>query len=182
MPSGIYLRTTFNRSLFLKGNTPHNKGILSKEVVKKIELYHRKLPINCKIHGDHDSWRIHSKNNVQCNLCFKESQKNRRIKNPLKSIYNWAKQHCKKKHEKLGITLCDIEKQMIAQQNKCCYTGIEFNEENLPSLDRIDSLKGYEKENIQLTLIKINRMKSNLTETEFLHLCELVAGKSKGKK
>ena len=49
-----------------------------------------------------------------------------------------------------------------------------MNKQNL-SIDRIDSFKGYEKDNIQLVDKRINMMKGSLSNEEFIELCTKVA-------
>lgn len=49
------------------------------------------------------------------------------------------------------------------------------------SLDRIDSNKGYTKDNIQWVHKWINRMKQNLQENEFLYLCSCIVENNKDK-
>ena len=70
------------------------------------------------------------------------------------------------------------------QNGKCAYTGKQLtairyavrgnqhiiNKWNV-SIDRIDSNKGYTKDNIQLVCAIVNRMKTDLSDTEFLTLC-----------
>lgn len=72
------------------------------------------------------------------------------------------------------ITPSYIIKLIQSQDNRCLLSGIEFEWEygkNLPfqpSIDRIDSTKGYIKGNIQILCNCINQMKSNLTQSQFL--------------
>ena len=44
------------------------------------------------------------------------------------------------------------------------------------SIDRIDSSKGYTKDNIQLVCASLNNMKMDLKNKHFIQLCKLVAG------
>ena len=55
----------------------------------------------------------------------------------------------------------------------CALSGIVLDESNM-SLDRKDSTKGYTKDNIQWVAIKINYMKQELSDEEFIKLCSLV--------
>lgn len=61
----------------------------------------------------------------------------------------------------------------------CHYTNLplifDSNQPNTISLDRIDSSKGYIKENIVFCCADINYMKNNLTKERFVNLCKLVA-------
>lgn len=72
----------------------------------------------------------------------------------------------------------------LKQNRKCALSGMEiyFNEcmndktTQTASLDRKDSKQGYIVGNIQWVHKKINRMKSNLNEVEFIQLCKMIAG------
>ena len=83
------------------------------------------------------------------------------------------------------ITLKDI-KELYYNNSKCVLSGIDLtwdvtktiNEQNL-SIDRIDSNKGYTKDNIQLVDKRINMMKGVLSDEEFIKLCNLVTSYSK---
>ncbi len=78
----------------------------------------------------------------------------------------------------------------LEQDRKCKYTGIElfFSRNNLEhrmgeanaSLDRIDPSVGYVEGNLQWLHKRINVMKGNMEEQEFLDFCEAVTYKNKG--
>ena len=80
----------------------------------------------------------------------------------------------------IEITLYDLLNQLEVQNFQCPYTGITLNVLNLSkdesnaSVDRIDSQKGYTKDNIQWVYKKINRMKNNMSEDEFINLCSKI--------
>jgi hypothetical protein len=78
-----------------------------------------------------------------------------------------------------NITIDDIKNLLRVQNNKCFYTGREFiNETNNPqsfSIDRIDSSKGYTKDNINLVCWYINCMKLDLSHDEFIKTCSEIA-------
>lgn len=67
------------------------------------------------------------------------------------------------------------------QSGKCALTGMQMTykfyegrvNSNL-SVDRIDSAKGYSKDNVQLVCMVANQMKNDLTMSEFIELCEAV--------
>jgi hypothetical protein len=67
----------------------------------------------------------------------------------------------------------------------CYYTGIALtNKRNLPntlSLDRIDSNKGYTKNNVVFCCAKINIMKSDMDVDEFIDLCKKISAFQKKK-
>lgn len=72
------------------------------------------------------------------------------------------------------ITYQDIIDMIDSQQCKCKLSGIKmefsFNNLNKLSIDRIDSEKGYTKDNIQLVTWAVNQAKNNLTNEQFINL------------
>lgn len=79
------------------------------------------------------------------------------------------------------------------QKGKCALTGVDLTykfyegrvNSNL-SIDRIDSTKGYVKDNVQLVCMAANQMKNDLSMDEFIQMCEsvikVVGERSKSKK
>lgn len=67
----------------------------------------------------------------------------------------------------MDITEEYLNEMYKAQEGKCYYSGIPFSKDCRPSVDRIDSNKGYIKGNIVICEDKINVMKSNLSIKEF---------------
>lgn len=67
----------------------------------------------------------------------------------------------------------------LMESGACCVSGVEFTYENeyncfhnpkAPSIDRIDSNKGYFKGNVQIILACLNRMKNDMPNEDFLVL------------
>ena len=83
-------------------------------------------------------------------------------------LLNASKQRAKLKSREHSITLEDI-KDLYPVDGKCPVFGfnLEFNDagfrETSPSIDRIDSDKGYTKDNIQIISWKANRLKAYAT-------------------
>lgn len=150
-------------------------------VKKKVERFNLGLAIECKYHGEHFRWRLHSDNNVQCKDCALVWQSNQRKRNPLRFLFRDAKAHAKAKNRLFDVVLEDLYEILESQNNQCALTGILFSEDNLPSLDRIDSEIGYIKENLQFVCIKVNIMKSKFTQIEFIELCRIVVAYSEAK-
>lgn len=72
----------------------------------------------------------------------------------------------------------------LYQDKKCALSGktiIIKDRNGTASLDRIDSSKGYTKENVQWVDRKVNFMKQNLKEDEFILLCKQIVKHSKKK-
>lgn len=82
------------------------------------------------------------------------------------------------------LTVEDIKILWQKQEGRCVYTKLPLlataNQLNTVSLDRIDSSKGYVAGNVQLVCSAVNKMKSNMTETQFIDLCLLVAQNNGG--
>ena len=178
MPSGVYIKTEEHKrkiSKALKKKTIQDEKIEGPKRLNKIEKFKIGLPIECKIHGSHLRWRMHTKNNVQCMPCTLLWQKNSRIRHPIKHLWKDARQHAKARSWEFEISIEDIIKIYELQKGFCCLSGDKFSIENRASLDRKDSMRGYVLENIQLVTIKVNRMKSNLSEEEFIGICKRVA-------
>jgi len=77
----------------------------------------------------------------------------------------------------------------IQQDRKCAYSGVEifFSRNNIEhingdytaSLDRINSSLGYIEGNVQWVHKRVNVMKGNMEEQEFLDFCEAITFKNK---
>lgn len=73
----------------------------------------------------------------------------------------------------------DIKELIAKQNNKCVYTGYElewsYNNNYKVSIDRIDSSKGYTKDNIQLVCFIVNQAKSDLSDDVFIDMCQKIS-------
>lgn len=99
------------------------------------------------------------------------------------NYWNNVKRHAKCRQLKLTITIEDAWNQFLRQNRKCALTGLPLtfytnakdkSQSQTASLDRIDSGKGYDIENIQWIHKKIQKMKWDLEEQEFISFCQLV--------
>lgn len=91
--------------------------------------------------------------------------------------FRYTFRNARKRYKNFTITMQDLKKQWDKQQGICPYSGVKLE---LPeftkkvhysvraSLDRIDSSKGYEVENIQFVSTMINLMKIDLSEEEVI--------------
>jgi len=87
------------------------------------------------------------------------------------------------------VTNKDLWRQFQKQNGVCPYTGIELTldskESRIPdnaSLDRIDSDKGYTKDNIHWVYKPVNNMKNNTSHNKFIEICCLIAENHRNKK
>lgn len=96
----------------------------------------------------------------------------------------WSSIVSRSKEKSFQSSEIDFDSDYIAelykdQNGKCALSGWAINLsrnglENTVSVDRIDSNKGYTKDNIQLTHKIVNRCKLNLPEELFFQLCKAV--------
>jgi hypothetical protein len=149
----------------------------------KIEQVKKGLDVFCKKHGFHKKWHLNEKfHQVRCDFCQSESAKKHNLSDHY--LFNkyliWSRSRCHKTGKEFNLDIEYICNLYIKQKGLCAISRIELNEDNL-SLDRIDSNIGYIKGNVQWVDFTINRMKSDLKQSEFVKLCKLVA-LSKAKK
>lgn len=79
----------------------------------------------------------------------------------------------------VGVSIEDLQEQYEKQAGKCALTGIPIRigsgkTGREASVDRIDSSKGYIKDNIQWVHKDVNRMKNKFDEGYFLRMCKAV--------
>lgn len=85
-----------------------------------------------------------------------------------------------------SLTCEDLITQFNKQDGKCIFTGRKLvlpnnqkdSNENMVSIDRIDSSLGYHANNIQLTIPIVNKMKFDMTSSEFISLCKEIVSQS----
>lgn len=86
----------------------------------------------------------------------------------------------KQRNIKVNISIEDIENKLIEQNFKCALTNRDLIYGKKPiseytmSVDRIDSSKGYTKDNIQILHKEVNFCKQSLSQEEFIKLCKEV--------
>lgn len=140
----------------------------------KTKAYLNREAVECVNHGFHTNWYYNKKSHqVTCRICHNSRTKKQHDNKQLRKLL-WNSQQRKDKENTL--TLIDLALQLIKQKGKCALTGIPFGTGEFKcSLDRIDSSKGYTKDNIQFLLWGINRMKLNMQQSTFIKMCKAVA-------
>jgi hypothetical protein len=91
---------------------------------------------------------------------------------------------------KVTITIQDAWELFQAQHERCALTGVDLTfggtarnwQSKTASLDRIDSSRGYTKNNVQWIHKRLQWMKNDMPEDEFIAWCKAVAGHSIEKK
>ena len=84
------------------------------------------------------------------------------------------------------LTIDFLDGLIRGQSHKCYYTELPIDAKTrdsiTASLDRLDSSKGYTKDNVHFVIKDVNMMKWTLKEKRFTQLCKLVAKVSDDKK
>jgi hypothetical protein len=123
-----------------------------------------------------------------CKLCQKINMSNYYAsldyKGFIKLGYNDLKGNAKKRGIVVNITYDDIIKKYDNQNGNCALTGYKMTHRRQElgkkrsdrylyniSIDRIDSQKSYDCENIQLVCSIVNTIKWDLPQTEFIKIC-----------
>lgn len=119
-----------------------------------------------------NTYQVNRRNkNKEATLQYGREYQSRRRQNfeyRLKMLLNASKQRAALKNREHTLTLEDI-KELYPKDGKCPVFGfdLEFNSagfrETSPSIDRIDSTKGYTRDNVQIISWKANRLKAYAT-------------------
>jgi hypothetical protein len=114
---------------------------------------------------------------------------NQTAKSRLKRMLSQTKYDAKRRNLEFNLTHDYVFSLLKFQNEKCALTGKEFdykvggdyNRRNPDgiSIDRINNSIGYIVGNIQLVRCKLNIIKSNLDNNEFIDLCKQVTQNSK---
>lgn len=108
-------------------------------------------------------------------------KKTLRVRFPIMSLIGNARGRARK----LGLP-CDMDvyafrAQWLAQEGKCFWTGVElkFSTSSVrhplcPSIDRLESAKGYVKGNVVWTTLFINRARGDISGKEFLNIMRIM--------
>lgn len=118
---------------------------------------------------------------VSCG-CFNSESKWRGFGEVSSTYFHKLKDGAIRRKIKFEITLEDIWNQYLKQNRKCYYSNryVEFNRKGFgatqtASVDRIDSNKGYTKDNIQIVHKDVNKMKFTLSDADFIALCHAIS-------
>lgn len=100
-----------------------------------------------------------------------------------KNLWNNLLRGAKSRNLVVEIKPKDIWDLFIKQNRLCALSGIEIyfgktkHEETTASVDRIDSSLGYTVTNIQIVHKKINQIKMDISQDDFVYYCKCVANK-----
>jgi len=116
---------------------------------------------------------------MSCVACYKKA----RVKTDI-DVWTSIKWNAKGKDREVSVTWEECKELLEKQNYKCALTGVDIylghsrddiRAKRTASLDRIDSNKGYVKDNLQWVYRDINFLKSDFTMEEFIHYCTLVS-------
>lgn len=100
------------------------------------------------------------------------------LRRKLRCALNGAIRRSKKFNRYIDINIDYLLYLWEKQKGKCAVTGYDMTFDfykgrvnSNVSLDRIDSSKGYTKDNVQLVCMVINQMKNDLNMNEFVNIC-----------
>ena len=107
------------------------------------------------------------------------------IKKIYKDMYHNAEKRAKEL--KIELTIEDIHELYNKQKGLCAISGLQMTHETYAfkdkehiinrlniSIDRINSSLGYTKDNVQLLAAIVNRMKTDLPDSEFIKICSII--------
>lgn len=100
-----------------------------------------------------------------------------------KDFYNSYERSARQRGLKFSVTMKYMWELFQEQDGRCALTGwpLKFSYRNkdrstqTASLDRIDSTKGYVRGNLQWVHRRVNIIKSNMPNDEFITMCKAVA-------
>lgn len=112
-----------------------------------------------------------------------KKEKNSQWKGYEEIPYGWFSKYFERASRKRtgNVTIQDVHSLWINQNKKCALSGISIGfyddgKNHTCSIDRIDSLKEYTLDNIQLVHKDINIMKNKFDNQYFIDMCKLIAG------
>lgn len=103
--------------------------------------------------------------------------------------FSSIERQAKTRNLEFNITIEDMWDLFLKQDRKCALSGVDLNfvrkkkiKQSIystASLDRIDSSKGYTKDNVQWIHKDVNIMKNKYDQKDFIKYCKLIAEKHK---
>lgn len=115
------------------------------------------------------------KSYLACSICLENNSKRHRKLHWTR--YLAQKANVRKVPGSIKLTGDMIEALNLQQNSKCLLTGTIFDIDSKwyrPSIDRIDSNKGYTLDNIRLVAWIVNHSRGSLTDQEFFDMCNKV--------
>lgn len=167
----------FYSDLLEKINSSNSNGMLTIENIEKIKGKYKFL-CQCKC-GKKILLKISAfRGSIKSCGCLKPRVNGKLTKTILSRIKNKAKD----RNIDFNLTLEYLKEIYTNQNGKCMYSNTKLtfplscnDYSYTASLDRIDSSKGYIEGNVQWVDKRINSMKNDMSEKEFINFCRLVS-------
>lgn len=118
--------------------------------VKSIPQEVREQTYECKYCGDTNPEHFGCQHTV-CKKCYNALDRNR--KSYAERLYNSSKANARNQHYEHNLSMEYIQELLDKQDYRCCYSGVLFtnnkkDKTTYPTIDRIDSTKGYVEGNV----------------------------------
>lgn len=128
-----------------------------------------------------------------CDACGGERSSKRKFSGVgelSRGYFNKTKSSAKTRHLAFSMTMSQLWSLYLKQNRRCALSGVEISlkknyaavhgsRAQTASIDRIDSSKGYTKENVQWVHKHINKLKNDVNQEEFVALCASVVDYNK---
>lgn len=144
-----------------------NDGYKIKNTPIPLEI--REKTYECRYCGDTDPEHFGCQHTI-CKKCYNALDRNRR--SYAERLYKTSRQNANSQHYEHNLTMEYIQSLLENQDYKCYYSGITFSNDRkdkytYPTIDRIDSTKGYIEGNVCICTLFVNMMKNNATVDQF---------------
>jgi uncharacterized protein (DUF983 family) len=163
------------------------KSILTKEFLYKEHIVNKKSlnKISKEVGCDHKSvanyLNIHKLDHLKPYHGLKNQEHKgwRGYKEISRTYWNSVKTGARNRNIPFNIKIEQVWNLYVKQNKKCKLSGLDIgfiaSKDNTASLDRIDSSKGYEINNVQWVHKDLNTMKWDLPQEKFIEMCKHVA-------
>lgn len=159
-------------------------------ISEKTEKYQRWYKFNVRCKCGFESFilgnTLRRGNSTCCRNCGNDKHY-KGIGNLSSSFFSRVLEGAKKRNIEVSVTKEEILELLEKQNYKCALSGLSLimsksfskdrtnqTSSTTASLDRIDSSKGYVKENIQWVHKHVNKMKNNFDQDYFIKMCKLI--------
>lgn len=175
----------------VKDKKIENQGYTRNQLLGGISYVKKTIESNAHLEKDDKGYKIYnrsSKTEPKCIYCGESDVKkfntsksicidcyNKHLRDiiPLEErLYKRGKQNAQSQGYEYNLDIKYIRELLDKQDNKCIYSGTEFKNNfrdklTYPTIDRIDSSKGYIKGNVYICTLIVNMMKNNLSIEQF---------------
>ena len=140
----------------------------------------RKEEYKCQYCGETDPDKFFNYNHSTCKKCLQKRRKDNTNKDIARKLYENSRRSYRDRVniEEYNLTLEYIQELLEKQEYKCYYTQVPLeigSKLTNPTIDRINSSRGYIQGNVVICTEIANIMKNDLTIEEFKHQIDLLS-------